>query len=126
MVAAVPLSTARIQADLLDEDTILLAYGLGERRSFLWLVTQTEIHSAILPARSELESLSRDFYQQVSARGVTTAEEYTRASSGLGRVLLGPVAHRLNSKRLIVIAEGALQYIPFDALIIHNDKRRPK
>jgi hypothetical protein len=63
MTRPVPLSTARIQSELLDTDETLLAYSLGEDRSFLWRVTPQELQSEVLPGRSELETLSRDFYQ---------------------------------------------------------------
>jgi CHAT domain-containing protein len=38
------------------------------------------------------------------------------AALALSRTLLGPVAADLGKKRLVVVAEGALQYIPFAAL----------
>src|SRR5262249_20678099 len=38
------------------------------------------------------------------------------ATQRLSRILLGPVAGQLTSKRLVVVADGALQYIPFAAL----------
>jgi CHAT domain-containing protein len=96
-------------------DTTLLAYSLGEDRSFLWRVTPQEVQSEVLPGRSELESLSRSFYERASSRDAGL-EEYQHASSVLGRVLLGPVAQHLDSKRVVVIAEGILQYVPFGAL----------
>jgi CHAT domain-containing protein len=34
----------------------------------------------------------------------------------LARILLGPVADRLAGKRLVIVADGALQYVPFAAL----------
>ena len=42
-----------------------------------------------------------------------------RTLSALGRLLLGPVADRLarlGGGRLVVVPDGALQYIPFGAL----------
>src|SRR5205085_7516884 len=36
--------------------------------------------------------------------------------AALGRILLGPVARRLGARRLVVVADGALHYVPFGAL----------
>jgi CHAT domain-containing protein len=38
------------------------------------------------------------------------------AAAVLGKLLLEPVAARLGAKRLVIVADGALQYIPFAAL----------
>jgi CHAT domain-containing protein len=46
------------------------------------------------------------------AKRVTAAE----AAATLSRLLLDPVASRLGAKRLVIVADGALQYIPFAAL----------
>src|SRR6185295_19843966 len=42
--------------------------------------------------------------------------EYPKASAALSRMLLGPVASELKKKRLFIVSEGVLQYIPFAAL----------
>jgi hypothetical protein len=38
------------------------------------------------------------------------------AGSDLSRILLGPVARELGTKRLVIVASGTLQYLPFGAL----------
>src|SRR5262249_21717187 len=50
-------------------------------------------------------------------RRVASADtEYPKASAALSRMLLGPVASRLGSKRVLIASEGVLQYVPFAAL----------
>src|SRR5205085_11746016 len=41
---------------------------------------------------------------------------YEKKALALSQMLLGPVAEQLATRRLIVVTEGALQYIPFDPL----------
>jgi CHAT domain-containing protein len=41
---------------------------------------------------------------------------YLAAAAGLSRMLLGPVAGQLGEKRLMIVADGMLHYIPFGAL----------
>src|SRR5262249_45670485 len=42
--------------------------------------------------------------------------KYWPQAAILSRMLLGPVASQLGKKRLVIVADGALQYIPFAAL----------
>lgn len=110
-----PLTLAEIQKQLLDDNTLLLEYSLGEERSFLWAVTPNSLHTYELPARSKLEAAARLAYSQMSASQVA-GNGTQDATVALSRILLGPIASELGKKRLVVVAEGALQYIPFAAL----------
>jgi CHAT domain-containing protein/tetratricopeptide (TPR) repeat protein len=126
-----PLLPHEIQSQALDSDTLLLEYALGEERSYLWAVTPTSIKSFELPSRAEIESLARRVYEMVIARKQMIANEtpeqrrrrldradaeYPKASAELSRMLFGPVASELAEKRLLVVSDGALQYLPFAAL----------
>jgi CHAT domain-containing protein len=44
--------------------------------------------------------------------------EYPHAATALSKMLLGPVAGLLGRKRLLVVPDGALEYLPFAALTI--------
>jgi CHAT domain-containing protein len=126
-----PLSAAEIQRDVVDRDSLLLEYSLGAERSYMWAVTPDSIASHALPKREEIETLSLRLYQLLTARnehpvGETPAQrvsrldqadrEYQRVAADLSDMLLGPVASALGNKRLIIVGDGALQYIPFSAL----------
>ncbi len=47
-------------------------------------------------------------------------EPTTEATSKLSQLILKPVAQQLGQKRLVIVADGALQYIPFAALTDPN------
>ena len=126
-----PLSLQEIQQAVLDEDTVLLEYCLGQSRSYLWAVTKTSMNSYSLPDRSEIETAARRVYDLLTERNnhprgetpeqrvarVSRADaEYSQASLGLSQMLLGPVASQLGRKRLVFVTDGILQYIPFSAL----------
>src|SRR5262249_52174729 len=91
----------------------------------LWAVTPTRVESFELPKRAEIEALARQSYEWLAA-GETGAQLRARLArpvaktpewaDALSRILLGPVASRLGKKRLVIVADGALQYIPFAAL----------
>ncbi|MGB9180858.1 MAG: CHAT domain-containing protein, partial [Pyrinomonadaceae bacterium] len=126
-----PLSLKEIQTKVLDRDTLLLEYALGKERSYLWAVTTDSLQSFELPARVEIERAARRAYELLTARnrrvsGETTEQkrarvaqsdaEYLAAISSLSRMLLGPLASQLGRKRLLIVSDGALQFIPFTAL----------
>ncbi len=110
-----PLTLDEIQKQILDPETLLLEYSLGEDRSFLWAVTSNSFHTYELPARKKLKTAARLAYKQMST-SQGGGEAMQGAAVALSRTLLGPVAAELGKKRLVVVAEGALQYIPFAAL----------
>ncbi|MET0553356.1 MAG: CHAT domain-containing tetratricopeptide repeat protein [Vicinamibacteria bacterium] len=109
-----PLDAARIQADVLDEGSLLLEFALGDEASYLWLVGPRELAAYRLPPRAEIETLARSVRDALGAP--TSAAHARDAARRLGRLLLGPAADRLGEKRLLVVAPGVLQYLPFAAL----------
>ncbi len=105
-----------VQNELLDSSSLLLAYFLGEQRSFLWLVGSQTFESFVLPGREVIESevvTLRNSLPQVSPQVKTRRE---RANRRLSDMLLGPLADRLGDRRLVVVSTGDLQYLPFGAL----------
>jgi hypothetical protein len=59
----VPLTLKEIQSQVLDDETLLLEYSLGEKQSYLWAVTPHSIQSFELPGREAIESASRRVYE---------------------------------------------------------------
>ena len=108
-------STREIQA-LLDSETLLLEYALGRERSYLWVVGAASLRALALPGREEIERAARAFHEAISAPPSPGDPGRSRIGAGLARMLLGPIAGELRDQRLAVVADGALHYIPFDAL----------
>jgi CHAT domain-containing protein/Tfp pilus assembly protein PilF len=125
-----PLTLTEIQQQVLDPDTLLLEYSLGDDASHLFVVSQTSITWRQLPKRAEIEAATLRVREMLTAQqpqpGDTDAkyqarvkearEGYWTQAAELSRMLLGPVASQLGKKRLAIVADGALQYIPFAAL----------
>jgi CHAT domain-containing protein/Tfp pilus assembly protein PilF len=112
-----PWKTAGIQRQLLDRDTLLLEYRLGETRSFLWAVTPDSLVSFTLPGRAEIERVARPACEHLAhsrSRDELAADpQFAR----LSRLLLDPVAPLLAGKRLLVVGDGILQSVPFATLL---------
>jgi CHAT domain-containing protein/Tfp pilus assembly protein PilF len=125
-----PLDLSGIQQQALDPQTLLLEYSLGENASYLFVVSQTSLSSHQLPKRTEIEAAARRVYELLTAPqsqpGDTEAKYQARVkearanywpqAKALSQMLLGPVASQLGQKRLAIVADGALQFIPFAAL----------
>ncbi len=128
-----PLDAAAMQRLLGDRD-LLLYYALGEERSFLWAVSGQRIEAFELPPRQRLEDAARHAHRELATRLVGQRAAET-AVTDLGRLVLGPVAGRLGQdleiatpagrlekasaqprRRLLVVADGALHWVPFAAL----------
>ena len=102
---------------LLGADTLLVVYSLGEERSWLWwLAAAGPVHSAELPPREEIEELARDLHHNLGFDHPQTAGQAASAAAELSRLLLAPLAAQLDHQRLAVVADGALQLVPFAAL----------
>ncbi|MES1245151.1 MAG: CHAT domain-containing protein [Acidobacteriota bacterium] len=113
-----PLDAAAIRK-LLDPDVLLLEYALGEERSWLWAVTSGGVEAFELPARGVIEALAGEVYaglRTLDAGDPARDAAKTGLRRKLGEILLGPVADRLADRRLAIVADGALQYVPFAVL----------
>jgi CHAT domain-containing protein/tetratricopeptide (TPR) repeat protein len=128
-----PLNPAQIQK-LLTDDTCLLQYSLGEHRTYLWLVSRNEIRPFTLPGRPEIERTvtalldvirAYDVRTKVSAAATRAYIEapfnYAKRSFELSEMLLKPLSSKLAYKRIIIVADGKLQYVPFGALPLPTD-----
>ena len=109
------VSAKEIQT-LLDDETVLLEYKLGTARSFLWLVTKDSIVMHTLPARGAIEKTAKEFYDALTSRDKTKEAKINELSNNLSRTLLAPVASQIEGKRLAIVADGVLQFIPFASL----------
>ncbi len=111
------LTARQIRERLLDDDTLLLRYSLGAERSYLWLLSLDSLTSHTLAGRAEIEQLARTAYDLFTrSHKPEVGAQFRLAAAMLSDLLLAPVARRLDRRRLLVIADGALQYIPFAAL----------
>jgi len=125
-----PLRISDLQG-LLDSETMLLEYSLGKKRSFMWAITAGGIQSFVLPPGPIIDAASRRVYDLLTARNLTPSGEsplqrrdrlaradadFLPAAQHLSDLVLGPVGAGLGTKRLVIVADGGLQYVPFGAM----------
>lgn len=124
----------------LDADTVLLEYFLNQDRSYVWAITATTIASYELPPAKTIEALAQQAYAALTYRNQPDLDqtragrrglselaklrerekqsdaEYEKAAMALSKLILNPIAKHLDKKCLLVVADGALQYLPIGAL----------
>jgi CHAT domain-containing protein len=138
LVQPSPLNVEAIQKQLLDENTLLLEYALGEQKSFVWAVAPGSVKAFELPGRAAIEQEAKRFYQLLTEQGASVPNEtvaqrkqrldqaeseFPQVAASLSRMLLQPLAAELKQKRLVIVADGVLQYLPFSALTLTDDGR---
>jgi CHAT domain-containing protein/tetratricopeptide (TPR) repeat protein len=116
------LARQQIQA-LLDDDTVMVEYALGDRQGFAWVVSHDAIKPFLLPGRAAIENLVRVVYEGLTKDPRTAAQPiaFAPALERLSRILLDPIANYRSKKRVVVVADGALQYIPFQVLELTSE-----
>ena len=132
------LQLEQIQKELRNRDTILLEFSLGEVRSYVWVVTQDSCRGYELPAAQILREQSMEVYKLLTARQdvaklkgddyaakVDAADNlYFEKAARLSETLLGQLTEPLNkSSRVVLVTDGPLQYISFEALPIPQEMR---
>ncbi|HEV7857947.1 MAG TPA: CHAT domain-containing protein [Pyrinomonadaceae bacterium] len=144
LTATEPLTLGAVQQQVLDDGTTLLEYNLGAQNSYLWAVTNNSTTLYRLPNRSELDGLAVGFRAQlipaklqrrlvgidvaeaqpqrglglgVAAPAPQEAAAFAAASNALFKAAVEPAASLIGEKRLLIVADGALNYVPFEALV---------
>jgi CHAT domain-containing protein/cytochrome c-type biogenesis protein CcmH/NrfG len=110
-----PLTTTEIQEKAIDDDTLLLHYFLGEKRSFLWAVGREGITSYQLPPKAEIEEAVETFRKYL-LQSFSDPIILAKSSGIVYEMLLNPVAEAIGDRRLSIVADGILNYLPFSAI----------
>ena len=116
-----PRTLAEIQQGVLDGETALVEYSLGQDRSYLWVATREGVSLHKIAPRATLETMVLDLREKLVAPSQVAANDYAKSAHALYRELLAPAAPAIGQRRLLVVADGALNYIPFEALTTTAD-----
>jgi CHAT domain-containing protein/tetratricopeptide (TPR) repeat protein len=138
-----PLTLQETQQQILDDKTTLLEYSLGKDASYLWAVTQSSVSLFKLPARKTIDEQAIAARVQMipaklrspiaginlppaqATRGLglnTTANAgpaagFATASNTLYQTVVALASSVIGTNRILVVPDGALNYIPFEALV---------
>jgi CHAT domain-containing protein len=96
----------------LRRDEVLLEYVLGDRQSYCLEVTPHDVKITVIPAgRKRIEN-----YVEAYLGAVRERRDETVSSKELYALLLQPVRRRASVRHLIIVPDGTLHLLPFDAL----------
>src|ERR1700752_463041 len=144
LTANKPLGLAEVQQQVLDDQTVLLEYALQNDASYLWVTSNSAVGLYKLPGRASVEKQAMDLRAQlvpsklqrrivgidvlepdrglgVAASAPEDAAAFVAASTALYKTVLEPAAATAGEKRLMIVADGALNYIPFEVLLKTSD-----
>ncbi|MGA3025974.1 MAG: CHAT domain-containing protein [Bryobacteraceae bacterium] len=120
-------TSKQIQAELTSGGTVFLEYMLGDKQSLAWAVDAKGIRFAVLPPRTEIQALATGWRGHLTP-GVTALTAASlraredRQSRKLYDLLLAPFADEIGpAKHLLIAPDGALAYLPFEALLSPRD-----
>ena len=117
-----PLDLSAFVAGL-PADTLVLVFRLGDPTSTLWALARERVATFDLPSRSLLQGAVLDLFRSLRRFDPSEREGEQAALSELGRWLLGPVAGELGRRRLVIVTDGALAYLPWAALPVPANGR---
>lgn len=118
-----PVDVGRVQSDLLDANTTLVEFLLGERRSLAWVVSKDRLSVSVLPRAKAIETQLAGFRNALKRRASalteqSSLEEIERAGSKLYASLFQPIEKYIpGGSTLVIVPDGPLAYLPFETLI---------
>src|SRR5215467_17981 len=135
LTANKPMTLAEVQQNVLDDHTVLVEYALQADDSYLFAVSKDAVSLFKLPSRSTVEKLATDLRAQlipsklqrrivgidvaeanrglgIASSAPADAAAFVAASNALYKVVLEPAASLIGDERLMVVADGALNYVP--------------
>ena len=122
------ISVSSVQDSLLDEDQALLEYFVGDSVIFTFLITKDTFDIAqfpkTFPLKQHVQDLRESIYKPYHTEDITDAQRdsldqaYRESAYMLYEKLIKPVEEMIpEGGELIIVPDGVLGYIPFDALL---------
>jgi CHAT domain-containing protein/Tfp pilus assembly protein PilF len=102
--------------------TVLLSYWLAPRRSLLWAIDSTGLHSFALPPEEEIAARVRT-YNGAIQRGDNAMEAGNRAGQWLFSNLLSAHYRVPQDGHVVIEPDGALHQLNFESLPAEDGKR---
>ena len=123
-------SLEQIQREVIDdEQTVLLEFMLGEEASYAWAVRKNDIKFYELPNRATINKAAKDLYDLIAEEPKGDMDQRIKAATEqLGKLVIDPLKDELNTantRRLIVVADGGLHYVPLQLLPAPGNQNEP-
>jgi CHAT domain-containing protein len=115
----------QIQQEVIDDDqTALVEYFLADEASYVWVVTRNDIKFTELAGEDTITKAVQNAHRLLAAQPKDVdATGLSKALEDVAALVINPIADQLSARRIIIVADGALHYLPFQALPLPSDKQ---
>ena len=110
----IPLERAR---ENVPTNAVMLEYVLAEPHSYCLVISHDSARIATLAGRDKIEKLVATYLKTLEAKTASKTE-----ASALDRILFENIPEAAKAQRLIVVPDGRLHLLPFDALVDSNGR----
>lgn len=108
---------------LLDDQTALLEYSLGEKYSFLFIVTKQKSYIVSLANEVKITEYVQKLRAAISKPNRAALANYLVTAQSLYQELIQPAAKFITGKTsLIIVPDSSLYYLPFETLLKTESK----
>ncbi|MBX7222140.1 MAG: CHAT domain-containing protein [Blastocatellia bacterium] len=129
-----PLTVEQIQKEFLTPETVLVEFVFTQQRTYRWVISPTSFSVKELDQGKVINDLVGQYKEELlrprSMRNIELGnkeevvvirqpimkEGINSVSQALSSALLGDVYQEIKGKKLIIVADSALHYVPFAAL----------
>jgi CHAT domain-containing protein len=101
----------RIRAGL-NADELVLEYVLAQPHSYCLVVSRDSAHIVPLPNRQAIETLVLAYLKTLKTKGASKAQ-----AAGIYDAVLKSISEISKKERIIIVPDGHLHLLPFDALV---------
>ncbi len=119
-------SIQEIQAKALDKESVLLNFFGGESELYVFMLTKTDKSYHIIEDVENLEREVQAYLESIKQPSTQTIQIKTilhQSHSIYEKLLAGPLASISEKKRLIVIPDNWISYLPMETLVTSYDER---
>ena len=103
--------------DLVDEETTLLFFAMGRQSTYLWVFSHSGVDLFQLASPQTIDGLARDYHDAFEGRPDPDRDALVAQRATMLRdALFSKAWPALKGKRLAVVPDGGLHYVPIQAL----------
>ncbi len=116
------VDVTEVQQDLIDSTQTLLEYFVGDSSIYIYVINKEDFYFHEIKKDFPLEEWVTNF-REANAAGAykNRTLQYCQSAHDLYQKLIAPVAKHLKEK-LIIVPDGILGYLPFEALLVEYPK----
>lgn len=115
------LSLANVQRNLINRDETMISYVLGESKGIALIITKDSFQAIKL---HDIEGVSDDIENLRKTVINSNFEKYKELAYSLYTSLFEPLEKYIDRRKLTIIPDHSLHYLPFELLLTGMDGRR--